>query len=215
MRLAFPGLAPLLENKPSVITSSSLLAAAASRHFADLRLEHGEKSWPRPAIFHVEAWLISCWQEARYTLPNVPALLSPPQERLLWQQVIEQDHPPLFDIAATARLAREAARLAAEWQIPFQGQAWGDHQDGRYFQRWHAAFRNECAKRDCLSRSDLWDLTPLWLESGLESQPPALFLGFDKPSPTLKKLVGKLPHATLVPTTAHLPDEASTAVVQE
>ncbi len=125
MRLACNGLSSWFEKNAVIVTPSRLLASVAGQQFTRHQLEQGIESWRRPSIFNVDAWLTACWQEARYSSAKIPVLLSVPQERLLWQQVIEREAPELFDVPSTARLAMAAAKVMAEWQISAQRRSLG------------------------------------------------------------------------------------------
>jgi hypothetical protein len=141
MRLASSGLFSWFEKNATFVTPSPLLASVAARQFARFQLERGFESWERPAIFSIDAWLSSCWQEVRFNRPDVPVLLSRFQEHVLWRNIIERQHRDLFDINATARLASRAARVLAEWHIPIDSDLWNDHTDAQQFRHWYKLFR--------------------------------------------------------------------------
>jgi ATP-dependent helicase/nuclease subunit B len=183
MRLACGNLSRWFEKRTAVVTPSRLLAAVARDQFAREQLAAGNQSWIRPNISSVEAWLVGCWNEARYAAADVPTLLSPAQEHVLWRQVIEQERAELFDIHAAAHLARRAARLMAEWQIPAEAAGWSDQEDARQFQRWLKLFRRRCHEQGWMVRSDLWQFVPAHCE--IE---PVVFAGFETWTPALKRL---------------------------
>src|SRR5690348_6859061 len=123
MRLASPGLFSWIEREATIIAPSRLIATFARHQFTTYKLHRAVESCHPAPIYSVDAWFVALWNEARYRLVNIPALLSAWQEHLLWQQIIEQNHANLFDIGSTARLAMRAAKLAAEWQI-CEGESW-------------------------------------------------------------------------------------------
>ena len=81
MRLACRGLSQWFERDATIITPTPFLAGVAHEQFAREQLKQGVETWERPAIYGLETWLVSCWQEARYSSADVPSLLSPAQER--------------------------------------------------------------------------------------------------------------------------------------
>src|SRR5690242_16664453 len=105
MRLACSGLSSWIEKKLTIVTPSRLLARVAYQQFTLEQLKRGNSSWERPSIMSMGAWLTSVWQDARYRWPDIPTLLSPSQEHLLWKQIIQRDRADLFDLDATARAA--------------------------------------------------------------------------------------------------------------
>ena len=96
MHLACVKLFSWLEKGAAIVTPTPLLARVAGYQFSTEQLRRGQESWERPPIQTIGAWLTARWQEARYSGSELPVLLSPSQEHLLWQQIVEQRHPELF-----------------------------------------------------------------------------------------------------------------------
>lgn len=192
MRLACAGLPSWFEKNAAIVTPSRLLAGVASQQFTRYQLDRGIESWQRPAIYGVDAWLSANWQEARYGGHGIGALLSHSQEHLVWQDIIEQEEPALFDPASTARLAIGAARLLAEWQIPAGGDLWADHQDAQHFLRWYGRFRRKCRDEGWLAHSDLWHLVPGWIDRGLCEPKLTVFAAFEVIPPALQTIANRL-----------------------
>ena len=192
MRLACSGLFSWFEKKATIVTPSPFLAGVAAQQFANQQLREGSRSWSRPSIYSIEARLVSFWQEARYSDVDVPALLSPAQERTVWQHIIEREHSNLFDLSATARLAQRAATLIAEWEIPSQNHFWAKHEDARQFQHWRKLFRRKCKEEGWIARSDLWHLAPEWIAKGIIGHELTVFVGFDTLSPALDRIKSAL-----------------------
>lgn len=188
MRLACTGLSSWFEKGATIVTPSRLTAAVTAQHFTKHQLDRGLESWQRTAVSSVNAWLVALWTEARYKLSDVPTLLSDSQERVLWQQIIEQEHANLFDIAGTARLAMHTGKLIAEWQIPTEGDSWSDHEDAQQFQAWRRLFRGKCHEHGWITRSDLWRLLPNWIAAGVGSREVTVFAGFRTVTPALEQV---------------------------
>ncbi len=186
MRFACNGLFSIAEGA-SIVTPSRLLSAVVNQQLVKDHLDRGLESWQRSRVYHVDAWLSASWNEARYALKDIPTLLSQSQEHVLWQEIIEQKHGHLFNVASTARLALRAAQLLAEWHIPVDSKLWNDHEDGQQFLRWHKAFRQRCREERWITRSDIWRLLPKWIASG---QIPELtvFAGFRTFTPALERV---------------------------
>ncbi|MGA8028537.1 MAG: PD-(D/E)XK nuclease family protein [Bryobacteraceae bacterium] len=178
MRLACAGFSSWLEKRATIVTPSPVLAAAALQQFSASRLEQHLESWERPPIYSIGAWLTICWQEARYRGHGVPTLLSTSQELVLWQHIIEQEQPELFDVNAAALLARRASKTIAEWRIPLESDLWNDHQDAQQFLLWRKIFSQRCREEGWITRSDIWGLLPLWIAKSLCAPGPAVFVGF-------------------------------------
>ncbi len=174
--------------KATIVTPTPFLAGAAQEQFTGERLGQGLETWERPGIYGLDAWLVSCWQEARYASDDIPALLSPAQERALWHNIIEHERPQLFDVSATVRLARAAARLLVEWHIPAEGELWNDHADAQQFQHWYRLFRRKCRENSWITRADLLYLLAKWLTAGQFRPQLTAFVGFESYSPALANI---------------------------
>src|SRR3954447_10385123 len=179
MLLANPKLARLLDSGATVVTPSQLLALVASEQLIAAKASEGIQSWQRREILSFSAWLTRCWQEARLQEGEIPALLSPSQELAVWQRAFESAHPRLFDSEQAARLAMDAARLCAEWQIPLDHELWDQHADAVEFREVLLNVRAEMHRRNWISRSDLPGLLPKWIAAGIYQPKHTVFLGFD------------------------------------
>jgi ATP-dependent helicase/nuclease subunit B len=185
MRLAYSGLSDWFDGKTTLVASSPVLAAAAGTEFAKFQLARGAESWERPPVYTFESWLASLWQELRYTDPGTPVLLLPAQEISLWQQIIEECTPHLFDPGETARLARHAARLLALWQIAPSGEHWKEHEDAQQFLLWHKRLSDICRERHWVTISDVIQLLPRMVVDGRFGELHAVLFGFNHTGPTL------------------------------
>lgn len=192
MRVAWPHLFSWFEKGATVVVPSRLLAEITAEQLIQYRLGQGLETWHRSAVYNVDAWLATCWQEVRYKPADVGTLLSSSQEHFLWQNIIEQQHPHLFDAGATARLAMGAANLLAEWRIGGEAESWSDHEDAQQFQRWHKLFRRRCREQGWLARADIWRLLPNWIATGLCSRKLTVFAGFPTLTPALESVTQAL-----------------------
>ncbi len=192
MRIACLELPAWFSQTATIALPSAFLAGVAREQFARERLKRGLETWERPLIYSLEAWLVSCWQEARYSVAEVPSLLSLSQERALWHDIIEQEHPQLFDVSATVRLARAAASLISEWHIPSEGELWSDHVDAQQFQRWYREFRRKCRDNNWSARADLPRLVAGWFSSGELRPQMTAFVGFENNSPALDRVLSAM-----------------------
>ena len=197
MHLACPGLVPSLERGNTVVFPSTLLASIAAEQFSQHQLSGGRETWQRPSIYSIDAWLTTCWREARFREANVPTLLAPFQEHALWLRIVEREHPEVFDASRMAWLASRAARLLAEWNISAEGESWNEHLDGRQFHGWYRLFRRECRAHGWITRADLWSLAPDWIRHG-DITSDVRFIAFDAKTPALLLILDALgDHATV------------------
>lgn len=189
MRLACPGLFSLCGKNVTVVAPSRLLAAVAHQQFAIHQLQQLKQSWLRPSVMSMGAWLTRSWQEARYSRTDVPTLLSPSQEHLLWTQIISAEEPDLFDVDATAQMASRSSRLLAEWSIASEIAEWSDFSGVHQFKHWVKLFRQRCRSEGWVTRPDLWERLPGWISQNVCAAGPVVFLLSGPPVPAMSKLI--------------------------
>jgi probable DNA repair protein len=192
MRFAHKDLLNWLDAGATVLTPTPLLAAVIESQHTRRQLKNGLRTWPRPAALAASGWLRQIWQQARYSLgEGVPALLSPAQETLLWQECIEDSGVPLLDPHSTAVAARHAASKMAAWRTPMAHPAWNETEDAQIFLNWHECVRRRCRERGWMTADELW----LWPFDWIASMPlpgNIVFAGFAECPPALEEFAGKL-----------------------
>lgn len=184
-------LSSVVDNR-RIVTPDSLHASMRAEAYATAKVTQNALSWARPVIQSIDVWLTSCWQEVRYSAEEVPLLLSPAQELVLWREVIEAEGDDLLDAGTTAQLARRAAFTLAEWHIPLNAPEWADNADALRFRDWYTRFKHLCSRRNFATKADLWELAPKWIASGCCSPGETVFLGFHVQSPAFQNLITAL-----------------------
>jgi probable DNA repair protein len=185
MQFASPALFGRLREGATAVLPSRLLASKVTHQFAQQQVKEGLVSWPRPFVLSLDAWLTNCWREARYTRPEIPALLSPAQERLLWNRIIAKEHPELFDAGAAARLASQAERAIADWRISADSKDWDYSGDSQQFQAMLQLFRRECRNEHWMTRGEIWAALPRWIST---ENTATIFTGFEPIPPALRQV---------------------------
>lgn len=200
MHLACPDLPSSLNAGSILVTPNRLLASVAAEQYIQTQLKAGHDTWRPPQIFSSGAWLADCWQQARYAGSGVPTLLSPSQERAVWQDLIESEHPSLFDYKGAIGLAIAASRTMAEWHIPADGESWSAASDTVQFQRLLRLFRQRAGQQGWITRSDLWSLIPDWIGQSWWEKKNLTFAAFSSIPPALSAVLNRLgSQASIVP----------------
>lgn len=125
------------------------------------------------------------------------AVLTPAQERVLWERAIEADFDReggagnlLFDREGLARAAAEANALVEGWGLSLAGES---GEETRRFLRWRAEFRRRCAASGWLepARALAWQVGAV--ERGAGRLPARIrFAGFDRTTPQERRLAQAL-----------------------
>lgn len=177
-----------------LLTVNDRLARHLRMRYDAHRLAAGDRVWPTPDILPLGAWLRRCHQDLVDQGITTQPLLSPAQERQLWERVIASGEPDvtLLRPAAAARSAMEAYRVLHGWQL-------ADHPElthspeGEAFVAWAEQFDRHCHAHAGLPGCRL----PALLTDALtqaQLQPPAVIwlAGFDDHSPDQQALFDAL-----------------------
>jgi probable DNA repair protein len=195
MRFVHKDLLDWLDGGATVLTPNPLLAAVIESQHTRRQLKNGLRTWPRPSVLGVSAWLRQMWQQARYRHGyDVPALLSPAQEILLWQECIEGSGAPLLDPHLTAVAARNAASKMTAWRAPLAHPAWDETEDAQIFLGWREHVYRRCRDEGWITADELWLRLCDW-PGALPLPEKIVFAGFAEAPPALKDLAAKLQNA--------------------
>ncbi len=181
-------------------TPGTTVLTANQRQAAQLRAGHdryqrgGGAVWEAPDILPWEAWLQRAWGELTLLDGAAPLLLTPLQERMLWERVIA-DSPAgeaLLQPAPAARQAQQAWQLLHAWRQPLSAIEEGAVSDEvRAFAAWARRFRELCAANRWLERARL--ASAILARSADHPAPAALLLwGFDELTPVQHALLDAL-----------------------
>lgn len=177
--------------------SDTLFLCATTRLAQTLRGEvaSGQRVWRTQQALTLGQWLSSLADEALLSgIADLPALLDPYAEGLLWEKVIATaltDAAPLFDIQGMAASAAEAHALSCIWNIRSGDLQLSD--EAQLFAGWQAEFEKSCQAAGWLDPARLhWQLIGL-IEAGYFALPAAICLaGFDRYTPLEQRLMAAL-----------------------
>ena len=181
-----------------LLTVNNRLAREMMRRYAQGRIAAGQRVWDTPAILPWSAWLRSQYEalvDAGYTERT---LLSPHQERLLWEQVV-RDSPEggaLLRPAAAARSAQRTWQLLYDWRISPESLDYYPDEQTRLFVTWSWHFEELCRQARGLSAAELGALLGGALQDGTIVPPRRIRLaGFDSLTPQQQRLRENLAEA--------------------
>lgn len=211
----------LFESTPAdtlfVLTPNERLSRFVHSCFSAYQQERGKTAFASIRCQSLQSWRQSQWQRLCVESNHAQAacrLLSPLEEALLWEQVIEAhpQTPPLLNLVATARNARDAWQIAHEWQLDISTFASADViQSHSLFAAWADAFSQRLTARQLLTDAQLPALLAGALTDGNLAAPPQLALyGFDDPAPAFTAVLAALATSGCsvaeVPTSDHRAD---------
>lgn len=178
-----------LENGALVLTSNNRLARDLSALYAGYKRHGGAYTWETPAIMPLSSWLQGLY--SRLCLENdLPFLLSPGQELIIWEKIIEERPPrTLFPSRDLARMARRSWVLCRRWGLaPKDMHPEGDR-ESEAFVSWAEAFMAECAEQNWLEQSALaWYMSDLLWEKAELIPEEVIVCGFLEFDPSQERV---------------------------
>lgn len=173
----------------TLVTPNRRQAQHWKARFDAAQAESGLRVWPTADVLPWPAFVVRCFERISHALDNVPVLLSPDQEAVLWDQVIERSaiERGLLSVPQTAAQCRSAWQTAQAWRLWPRLKQLELSEDARAFLGWAETYEAATRKRDALDDARLPDFLagaiaradrPSW------EAPVALLLqGFDLMSP--------------------------------
>src|SRR5918996_1085439 len=176
----------------TVVTPNRRLSQTLMAEFDDFQIEKNLSVWEAPDILPFGAFVERLWEDALYSDlgESLPLLLTPAQEQLIWEEILEKSG--LLIVPRAAAQCREAWRLAHQWRI---GAGTGS-EDALAFSRWSAAYRARTESE--IDAARLPDLMAQHLEK-LKTPKLLVAYAFDVMPPQTKEFLEKFEFASCVP----------------
>lgn len=162
----------------TVVTPNRRLAVSLKREFDDIQAAKGLVTWNSADILPLSAFIQRAYEDALYSdvAPAIPLLLTPAQERHLWEEAIGASAwaDSLLAPAQTAAQCREAWQLAHEWRIAGALASWEGNEDTRAFAAWSRAYLGRCERDGNIDPARLPDLVGGLLQREAVRKPKVL-----------------------------------------
>jgi probable DNA repair protein len=182
----------------TVVTPSLRLARELGREFDDDQAARGLEVWEAADILPLAAFVERCYADALYSGEGgrLPMLLTPAQERELWEDAIRASRwaDALLDVPRTAARVMEAWRLAHAWRIAGTLARFQGSEDCRAFAHWAGAYAQRLREEDLIDEATLADL-------GLKAPKTKLLVAyaFDILPPQTEELLRRFEHRSCAP----------------
>src|ERR1700739_1252178 len=139
-----PGIESALGRGATIVTGSARAARRLHFDFARQQAAQGRQAWSTPAILDWQSWLHQLWQDWSFAHPGAPVLLSPLQERALWQTVQHSDAHLVVSPASLAALAQSAHPLLSAYRAHASREQFWPEIDAELFRQWAQRFDRAC-----------------------------------------------------------------------
>ncbi|HET7060876.1 MAG TPA: PD-(D/E)XK nuclease family protein [Nitrosospira sp.] len=134
----------------TVLTPNRRLARAVKSEFDRIQAKSAT-AWNSADILPISAFVERIYSEALYSseAAALPVLLSPIQERVLWEDAINcsDSGRELLDVGEAARLASEAWQLAHAWHLIPRLDRHLLNEDARAFRQWSRQYEETARRR--------------------------------------------------------------------
>ncbi|MEM9056260.1 MAG: PD-(D/E)XK nuclease family protein [Pseudomonadota bacterium] len=188
-----------IERGATVVTSGRRLARQLRLDYASLQRRLGNDAWPSPQVLPWEGWLKRLAEDVLWSGYAPPqgarSLLSPTQERILWENIIRRspDNDGLLNVPATAKLARDAWTLTQVWRLPDPTSGGLASPEAQAFSRWMRVYYARCREAAWIDQARLPDTLIPAIATGAVRVPERILLcGFDQLNPQARALLNAL-----------------------
>src|SRR3989442_542432 len=123
----------------TVVTPNPRLSRVLTSEFDDFQLNKNLKVWEAPDILPFGVFVERLWEDALYSDlgDELPLLLTPEQEQLLWEQILEGND--LLILPEAAAQCRDAWGLLHQWRVG----AGRGNEDHSAFSEWAKQYEKE------------------------------------------------------------------------
>lgn len=173
-----------LAGEAAIVTAGKRLARALHQACAQAATAAGRQAWRTPQILPWPAWIEALWDEALYRGLPLPSRLDAHQERLLWQQILQEtpEADQLLDLVATAEAAAQAWERMHAWRLDRRALAESGREDTKAFLAWAQQFEHRTEVQGWIEPARQPDsLSPYLKQLSLPSR--LLLAGFDELTP--------------------------------
>ncbi|KPK07597.1 MAG: hypothetical protein AMJ64_06260 [Betaproteobacteria bacterium SG8_39] len=162
----------------TVITPNLRLARELAREFDQRQVEAGLEVWETADILPVSAFVERLYEDALVAerAVNVPLLLTPAQEQLLWEAAIRESRwgEALLAVPQAAAECRRAWALAQDWRIAGALGTFPGNDDATAFVEWSRSYARACAQNDSIDAARLADAVAALLQHAALRTPKRL-----------------------------------------
>ncbi len=159
-----------LDRHTTLLTPNRRLSATLLKKYNQAQIEAGKTCWESVAILPFTSWIQRLWLDysASHIGTAIPYLLSPQQEIILWEEILQQfpANETLLQLSETAELAKSAWDILKQWRVDLSHPMLATTDDSNTFLSWAAYFQNKCIKNHWI---DTHSLIPILCEKILQN----------------------------------------------
>jgi ATP-dependent helicase/nuclease subunit B len=182
-----------LDRNSIVLTPNQRLAKYLGRLFQHEQLQAEQTCWQSPVILPINIWLSQSWADYANNNPdNLPLVLNPTQETLLWQQVLSaSSYKDYFlRLSETANLVKAARALLLKWKVDLNHSLFDSAEDYTALKHWVTQFQGLLDKNNWIDSATLPALITNQIQQQQIPAPGSILLvGFNEIEPQIQQLL--------------------------
>ncbi|WP_028574954.1 PD-(D/E)XK nuclease family protein [Desulfonatronovibrio hydrogenovorans] len=181
----------ILEAQGELVTSTRRLSRHLNMAFARYQQQKNQLVWETPTLLPLSSWQEKAFFSAQKDR-SYPSLLTPEQEKTIWQEIIaESGHDlALSGYSEMAAAAGRAFDTMIRYRFSLEELETCLESEVRVFAGWARAFMNVCSQEKFLYRAGLSDfISRLWEKNRLEIPKQLVLAGFYEFDPALNDLL--------------------------
>lgn len=180
----------ILKQDDLLLTPNQRLIRFLHKSFATYQQLQHKQVWPTLRILQLETWLTLEWETQLIQHATFPyRLLTPRQERMLWQSIIEKSDTPFLIPEYIAKTAQQAWQVNQQWQLDNNATRFQPTNETSAWKSWAKQFVALSEDYACI---DLTRAIPLLMDCFRKKtlMPPSriFLIGFDEINPQIKTL---------------------------
>ncbi len=184
-----------------ILTPTQRLSSHIHLAYQAYQQQRGLTAWLTPQVYAFEIWLCNLWQEWVNQGNACQQLLSPAEERLLWEKIVADSGTVLLRPQQAAIQAQQSFQRLVLWNIAVEHPTLHEHPNSQDFASWAKTFVKLCQEKHLITLPETVPiLQAALLEPGTVSQDKKLvspmatrLVGFDDISPAYQQLLDVLP----------------------
>lgn len=177
-----------------VVTPNRRLARKLRESHAAQRVASGAVAWRTPPVYALQDWYLQL-ADALPVTARVPVCINQSQSRLLWEECLRPSiEDPFVNVAALARLCRDAWQRLHDWRVPLERvQETAIGQDQQQFARAAVRYAGVLRERGYLDAATLPAFLQAATAAGTLAAPAGVrHCGFDRITPQFAALLAAL-----------------------
>jgi probable DNA repair protein len=174
----------------TILTGNRRAARSLRLTYDRRQISRGLEAWRSPDILPWPALVTRLWEQLTAADSSLPSVLSAPQERTFWRDIIAGNGQAASSAAELAPLAKTAWKLLHEYPAEPKPDEMQATPDTAAFARWMAELRSQLQSKNCITQAELPAIVMHAIQAGRVTLPRQIVtVGFDEFTPQQQQML--------------------------